>query len=129
MASSRMFSTVYTKEHEYLKADGDTYFMGISDFAQSELGDVVFVDLPEVGAEFSQGDALGSVESVKAASSVYAPVDCEIVEINESLEDNHALVNESAEGEGWMVKLKATSPDQLSGLMDADAYAAFCNEE
>jgi len=76
-----------------------------------------------------QGDALGSVESVKAASSVYAPVDCEIVEINESLEDNHALVNESAEGEGWMVKLKATSPDQLSGLMDADAYAAFCNEE
>jgi len=76
-----------------------------------------------------QGDALGSVESVKAASSVYAPIDCEIVEVNKSLEDNHGLVNESAEEDGWMVKLKATNPDQLSDLLDADTYATFCNEE
>mmetsp|Transcript_1849 Transcript_1849/g.2900 ORF Transcript_1849/g.2900 Transcript_1849/m.2900 type:complete len:146 (+) Transcript_1849:152-589(+) len=128
-AVRRTFSTLYTKEHEYVKADGDLHFMGISDHAQSELGDVVFVELPEVGTEFAKGDALGSVESVKAASSVYAPVDCEIVEVNENLEDSHGLVNESAEEDGWMVKLKATNPDQLSDLMDADAYAAFCNEE
>ncbi|GAB5361552.1 hypothetical protein AAMO2058_000722600 [Amorphochlora amoebiformis] len=126
--SSRTFSTLYTSQHEYLKAEGDLYSVGISDHAQQELGDVVFVELPEEGATFSQGDVMGSVESVKAASSVYAPVDMEVVEINENLESECNLINESAESDGWMIKVKATNPDQLSDLMDADAYAKMCAE-
>uniref|UniRef100_A0A6V3RD17 Glycine cleavage system H protein n=1 Tax=Lotharella globosa TaxID=91324 RepID=A0A6V3RD17_9EUKA len=129
LGNSRAFSTFYTKDHEYLKAEGDIYIMGISDHAQQELGDVVFVELPETGSSFEQGEACGSVESVKAASSIYAPVDIEVVEANDTLEDNYSLVNESAEAEGWMVKVKVTNPDQLGELMDADAYAAHCAAE
>jgi len=102
--------------------------MGISDHAQAELGDVVFVELPGVGETFPQGESIGSVESVKAASSVYAPVDLEVVEVNDNLEDDHGLVNESAEEEGWMIKVTVTNPDQLGDLMDADAYSAYTAE-
>lgn len=122
----RGMSTYYTKDHEYIKVDGSSGTVGISDHAQSELGDVVFVEFPDIGETFSQGESFGSVESVKAASSVYAPVDIEVTAVNEEVDDNYALVNESAESDGWMLKVEITNPSQLEGLMDADAYAKFC---
>mmetsp|Transcript_22378 Transcript_22378/g.33338 ORF Transcript_22378/g.33338 Transcript_22378/m.33338 type:complete len:147 (+) Transcript_22378:55-495(+) len=122
LSTSRAFSSLYTEDHEYLKKDGDNYFMGISDHAQAELGDVVFVELPDVGAEFEKGEAIGSVESVKAASSVYAPVDMEIVEVNETVVEDNSLVNEDAEGAGWMVKVIVKNEEQLEGLLDEAAY-------
>eukprot|EP00343_Euplotes_focardii_P009276 CAMPEP_0205824112 /NCGR_PEP_ID=MMETSP0206-20130828/19499_1 /ASSEMBLY_ACC=CAM_ASM_000279 /TAXON_ID=36767 /ORGANISM="Euplotes focardii, Strain TN1" /LENGTH=156 /DNA_ID=CAMNT_0053121919 /DNA_START=136 /DNA_END=606 /DNA_ORIENTATION=+ len=103
--------------------------LGITDFAQNQLGDVVYVELPEVGAEFESSEAFGSVESVKAASQVYLPVSGEITEVNENLEENCALVNTAAESDGWMVKIQLSDESQLEELMDRDAYTAFCEEE
>ncbi|MFG1420862.1 glycine cleavage system protein GcvH [Roseixanthobacter liquoris] len=115
----------YTKDHEYVRIDGDVAVIGISDYAQSQLGDVVFVELPEVGKTVKQGAEAAVVESVKAASEVYAPVSGEVVEINPDLEATPGAVNEDAEGKGWFVKLKLSDPAELDGLMDAAAYAAF----
>ncbi|HQS08679.1 MAG: glycine cleavage system protein H [Xanthobacter sp. 17-67-6] len=115
----------YTKDHEYVRIDGDIAVIGISDYAQSQLGDVVFVELPEVGKTVKQGAEAAVVESVKAASEVYAPVSGEVVEINPDLEAAPGAVNEDAEGKGWFVKLKLANPAELDGLMDAAAYAAF----
>jgi len=119
----------YTKDHEWIDPEGDGARVGITDHAQEQLGDVVFVDLPEVGRAVEAEEAIAVVESVKAASDVYAPIGGEIVEVNEALADNPALVNEAAEGEGWFVKLKPADAAALDGLMDEAAYRAFVAEQ
>ena len=115
----------YTKDHEYVLVSGDVATVGISDHAQSQLGDVVYVELPEVGAKFAKGAAAAVVESVKAASDVFAPVSGEVVAINDAAAKQTGLVNEDAEGNGWLFRLKLTDPKEVEQLMDADAYAAF----
>ena len=119
----------YTKDHEWIDHDGAAAAVGITDHAQEQLGDVVFVDLPEVGRTVEAEEAMAVVESVKAASDVYAPIAGEIVEVNEALADNPALVNEAAEGDGWFVKLKPADAAALDGLMDEAAYRAFVAEQ
>jgi glycine cleavage system H protein len=119
----------YTKEHEWVRVDGEIATVGISDHAQEQLGDVVFVELPEVGREVSQGGAMAVVESVKAASDVYAPLSGEVVEANATLADEPALVNGDAEGAGWFCKIKMTQLAELDGLMDATAYCAFVDSQ
>jgi len=112
----------YTKDHEWAKPDGDIVTIGINDYAQDQLGEIVFVELPEVGDTFFEGDEFGSVESVKAVSEMYIPISGEIAEINEALEDAPELVNESCYDNGWMIKVKADDPAQLDNLMDKPAY-------
>ncbi len=113
----------YTKEHEWVKDNGDgTATIGITDFAQGELGDIVFVELEEAGFEFSQDDTFGTVEAVKTVSDLYAPVDGEVLELNEELEDNPEIVNDDPYGDGWMIKIKVSDPSQLEGLLSADEY-------
>lgn len=117
----------YSSEHEWVSPATDGIVtLGITDFAQSELGDVVYVDLPEVGNTYAAGDTIGAVESVKAASDIYTPVSGEIVEVNEALEAEPGTVNSDACGEGWICKIKLSAPDEMDGLMDAAAYAEFC---
>ena len=115
--------------HEYVKVDGNVGTCGITDFAQSALGDIVFVDLPAVGDEFEAGDSFGSVESVKAASDVYAPVTGTIVEINEALEKSPELVNSSAEDDAWFVKIEISDASEVDSLMDDAAYKEHCENE
>ncbi len=115
----------YTKEHEWVRLDGDLATVGISDYAQEQLGELVFVELPEIGRQVSSGASLAVVESVKAASDVYAPVGGEVVEINGDLENDPGLVNRSAEDEGWFCKLRLADPGELTQLMDAAAYKAY----
>ena len=112
-----------------MKVEGKIGTVGITDFAQSALGDIVFVDLPEVGDEFDKGDAFGSVESVKAASDVYAPVSGKVVEINEKLSDDPSLVNSEAEGEAWFIKLEIKDESELGDLMGPEAYKEHCENE
>jgi glycine cleavage system H protein len=119
----------YTKEHEWVRVDGDLATAGISQHAQEQLGDVVFVELPEIGRQVSQGGALAVVESVKAASDVYAPISGEVVEINSAVEDDPGLVNRSAEGEGWFCKLRISDQGELTSLMDAGAYKAYVADQ
>ncbi len=119
----------YSTEHEWVSPAVDgVVTIGITDFAQAELGDVVYVDLPEVGSTFAAGDAIGAVESVKAASDVYTPVSGEIVEVNEQLGDGPDAVNKEAFGAGWICKIRLSAPTELDGLMDAAAYENFCNK-
>jgi glycine cleavage system H protein len=115
--------------HEYVKVDGKIGTCGITDFAQASLGDVVFVDLPEVGEEFEKGDSFGSVESVKAASDVYCPVSGTVVEVNEALADEPGMVNSEAEGAAWFIKMELTDESQTSSLMDEAAYKVHCEKE
>jgi len=110
----------YTKSHEWVKLDGDTATIGITDYAQSELGDIVFVEQPPVGKKVSAGDSLGTVESVKTVSDIYAPIAGEIVEINGALGKNSELLNSDPYGEGWVLKMRVS--DQGQGLLDAGAY-------
>ena len=117
----------YTEEHEWIDVDGDVATVGITDFAQGQLGDIVFVEVPDTGAELSQGGDAAVVESVKAASDVYAPVDGTVTEGNSQLEEDPALVNSDPEGEGWFFRLSLSDKSQLDGLMDAAAYKAFCD--
>ncbi|MBZ8133347.1 glycine cleavage system protein GcvH [Afifella sp. IM 167] len=119
-------TTRYSKEHEWVRVEGDTATIGISVHAASELGDVVFVELPEPGKKLEKGDEAGVVESVKAASEVYSPLSGEVVEVNAALEAAPQTVNEAAEGEGWFFKLKLSDKSQLDGLMDEAAYKTFC---
>ncbi len=112
----------YSEDHEWVKVDGDTVTIGITEFAQSELGDIVFVELPDEGDEIEKGEDFGSVESVKTVSELYAPVSGEVIEINEELEDSPELVNESPYEEAWMLKIKISDESQLDELMDAAAY-------
>lgn len=113
----------YSEDHEWVKADGNTVTIGITDFAQGELGDVVFVELPEEGDEMTKGESFGSVESVKTVSELYAPLNGKIVEVNEELEDSPELVNESPYEDAWMVKVELEDTSQLDSLLNADAYA------
>ena len=115
----------FTEEHEWITVDGEIGTVGISDYAQEQLGDVVYVELPAVGADFAKGDEAAVVESVKAASEVYAPVSGSVVETNPALSDNPALVNEAATTNGWFFKMRLTEPGEMGDLMDATAYAAF----
>ncbi|MEM7663537.1 MAG: glycine cleavage system protein GcvH [Pseudomonadota bacterium] len=116
----------FTEDHEWIRVDGDVATVGITKYAAEQLGDVVFVEVPEVGASFSKGDDMAVVESVKAASDVYAPVGGEVTEGNAALADAPETVNEDPEGAGWFAKLKLSDKSELDGLMDADAYAKFC---
>ena len=120
---------LYQATHEWIKIDGDIAVSGISDFAQEELNDIVYVELPEVGDAFERGDAYTVVESVKAASDIYMPLSGEIVEINQALEDSPQLVNESPYEEGWFIKLRIVSPNEIDQLLDAAAYKSSCAEE
>ncbi len=112
----------YTKEHEWVKLDGDIATVGITDFAQSELGDVTYIEMPQVGREINQGESFGVVESVKAVSDVYAPVSGEIVEVNGALEAQPETVNSSPYEDAWLIKLRVQNPGQLEQLLDAAAY-------
>ena len=115
----------FTKDHEYIDAGDEFATVGISDHAQGALGDIVFVDLPQVGATLKTGDAAAVVESVKAASDVFAPASGEVVAVNDKLAGSPSLVNEAAQGAGWLFKLKLSNPSELDGLLDADAYAEY----
>lgn len=115
-------SKKYTAEHEWLSVEGDVATVGITEHAQTQLGDVVFVDLPAIGKKVEKGKDAAVVESVKAASDVYAPITGEIVEVNQKLADNPALVNEDAEGAAWFMKIKIANPSELDGMMDKAAY-------
>lgn len=119
-------SRYFTEDHEWVDVDGDTGTVGISDYAQGQLGDIVFVEIPDEGKELTKGDDAAVVESVKAASDVYTPVSGTVIETNDELADAPALVNEDAEGDGWLFKLTLTDSSELDGLMDESAYAAFC---
>ena len=116
----------YTKDHEYVRLDGNVATVGITDYAQEQLGDIVFVELPEPGRQVTRGGDAAVVESVKAASDVYSPVSGEVIEANQAIVDDPSLVNSATEGGGWFFKLKLSDPAELDGLMDAAAYKAFC---
>lgn len=115
----------YTEDHEWVEVDGDTGVIGISDYAQEQLGDVVFVELPDIGKILDQRDEAAVVESVKAAAEVYTPVSGEVIEVNEELNNDPSLVNTDAFGEGWFVKLRLSDPTELEDLMDEAAYTTF----
>jgi glycine cleavage system H protein len=119
----------YTEEHEWIRVEGDEATVGITDFAQGQLGDIVFVELPEAGRQVTKGGEAAVVESVKAASDVYAPVDGEVVEPNPALGDDPSLVNSDPEGEGWFFRLRLADRSQLDGLMDSDSYKAFADAQ
>jgi glycine cleavage system H protein len=124
-----MSETRFTKDHEWVRLDGDIAIIGITDYAQSQLGDVVYVELPEIGGRIEQGKEAAIVESVKAASDVYAPVSGEVVEVNEALADDPGKVNADAMGEGWFLKVRVADVKQLDGLMDEAAYQRFLEEQ
>lgn len=117
----------FTDEHEWIDLEGDTATVGITDFAQGQLGDIVFVELPEVGTMVEKGKDAAVVESVKAASDVYAPLSGEVVEVNDGLEEDPALVNSSPEEDGWFFKMTVSDKSELEGLMDDKAYKSFCD--
>ena len=119
----------FTKDHEWVRLDGDLAVVGITDYAQSQLGDVVYVELPEIGRRVEQGKETAVVESVKAASEVYAPVSGEVAEVNEALAADPAMVNADPMGEGWFLKLRLDDPKELDGLMDKAAYERLVGEQ
>ena len=118
----------YSESHEFVRVEGDFGFIGITDYAQNALGNVVYVDMPEVDDEVSAGEEFGAVESVKAASDLYSPVSGTVVEINEALEDEPELINQDA-FENWIIKVELSDKSELDALMDAKAYEAFCAKE
>ena len=120
-----MVKLYFTEDHEWISLDGDLATVGITNHAQEQLGDLVFVELPEVGSTVKKGDSVAVVESVKAASDVFSPVDGTSSEVNEALSDDPALVNQKAEKEGWLWKMKISDASQLDGLMDAAGYIAM----
>lgn len=118
----------YSESHEWVKVEGDIAVIGISDYAQHALGDIVYVDMPEVGDEVEAGETFGAVESVKAASDLYSPVSGEVVEVNESLEDAPELINKDAFS-NWIIKVRMSNAAEVDALMDAAAYAKLCEDE
>ncbi len=120
---------LYSKEHEWILNENDVATLGITDHAQKELGDVVFVELPEVGATFDANESFGSVESVKAVSEVYMPVSGEVVETNESLLDAPEKINDDPYGEGWILRIRLTNPAELEALMSSQEYSKYVEEE
>jgi len=125
MSMSYPSDYLYSKDHEWLRVDGDTCVLGITEYAQEELGEIVFVDLPEEGDRFSAADEVGTIESVKAVAEVYTPVSGEVVEVNSALEDEPELVNDDPHGDGWLVKLRMGDKGELDGLMSAEKYEEF----
>ena len=119
----------YTKQHEWVRVSGDVATVGITDYAQKELGDVVYVDLPRVETKVEQGKVMGSVESVKAVSDIYSPVSGEVIEINSALATAPEKLNESPHGDGWMVKIRLSVPTEIQGLLSAADYAKYVAEE
>jgi glycine cleavage system H protein len=119
----------YAKSHEYVHLEGDVATIGITDYAQKELGDVVFVELPQVGSMLDAADELGSIESVKAVSELFSPVGGEVIEINEALADNPALVNTDPWGDGWMIRIRVSDPTEIDELMTAEEYDEFIEKE
>ena len=117
-------TTRFTRDHEYIRVEGSTGIVGITPYAQEQLGDIVYVELPAVGKVLKQGDEAAVVESVKAASEIYSPVSGTVTEVNQNLSGDPGLINAAPEGDGWIYKLSLTSLAELDGLMDADAYAA-----
>ncbi len=121
-------SRYFTEEHEWIDVEGEIATVGITDYAQGQLGDIVFVELPDEGKTFTRGDDAAVVESVKAASDVYAPVSGEVVEVNSALEDEPALVNSDADEDGWFFKLRITDPEELKSLMNETAYTKYIGD-
>ena len=119
---------LYTRDHEWIRVEDDLCVLGITDFAQQELGEVVFVEMPEVGQVFDAHDELGTIESVKAVAEVFTPVAGEVVEINEALADDPELINDDPHGEGWLVKIRFSSADDLKDLLDAEGYEEFASK-
>jgi len=119
----------YAKSHEYAHLEGEVVTIGITDYAQKELGDVVFVELPQVGSQLDQNEELGSIESVKAVSELFAPVTGEVTEVNERLRDNPELVNSDPYGDGWMIKVRISDVSELDELMTAEEYDEYCEKE
>jgi glycine cleavage system H protein len=117
-------TVLYTTDHEWLRIEGDTATIGITDYAQSQLGDVVFIELPKIGRQLKKAEAAAVVESVKAASDVYAPITGEVLEVNDALSTEPALVNSDADGKAWIFKLRIADKSELGGLMDEAAYKA-----
>ena len=117
----------YTSEHEWIKVEGDTALIGITEYAQGELGDIVFVEIETIGETLSKGDVFGTIEAVKTVSDLFMPVDGEVIEINENLNDSPDVVNKDPYVKGWMIKIKITSSDQLKDLLDADQYKELIN--
>ncbi|HAA86295.1 MAG TPA: glycine cleavage system protein GcvH [Kosmotogaceae bacterium] len=119
----------FTKEHEWIEAKGDTGKVGISDFAQDQLGDIVYIELPDKGKKLKKGDVLCTIESVKAANDIYSPVSGEVIEINGDLDANPELINEDAEGKGWIVEIKLSDTSELDDLMTEEEYRKYAKEE
>ena len=119
---------LYTKEHEWLKVDGDIVIVGISDYAQGELGDIVFIELPSPGSTISKGDAVAVIEAVKAVSDVYTPCSGEFLEVNEVLKTSPDVINQDPYGEGWMFKIKISNTDELGELLSSEAYKELIGE-
>jgi glycine cleavage system H protein len=119
----------YTKDHEWIKVDGPVGTIGITDYAQAELGDVVFVELPKAGAQIKAGQSFGTVESVKAVSEIFSPVSGEVTETNAALADSPEKINQDPHGAAWLVKVRLAEPKEISGLMDAAAYQAYIAEK
>lgn len=117
----------YTNEHEWIRLEGDIAYVGITDYAQDQLGDIVFVDIPAVGETLETGETFGTIEVVKTISDLFLPVGGEILEINEALEENPELVNQDPYGKGWLIKLKPTDVNEIAGLLDAEAYKSLIN--
>ena len=124
-----MSVTRFTKDHEWVRQEGDVAVIGITDYAQSQLGDVVYVELPEIGRTVAQGKEAAVVESAKAASEVYAPVSGEVVAVNDAIVGDPAVVNQDAMGEGWFIRVRLADPTELNALMDEAAYDAFVAEQ
>ena len=118
----------YTKEHEWIRVEGDIAYVGISDYAQEQLGDIVFVDIPTEGETLEKGEVFGTIEVVKTISDLFLPVAGEVLEQNEALADNPELVNQDPYGKGWLVKIKPNDANDINDLMDAEAYKALVNE-
>ncbi len=117
----------YSKDHEWIKVEGDVAIIGITDYAQSELGDIVFVEVPTVGETLSQGDTLGTIEAVKTVADVYMPLDGEVLEMNPDLDATPELINQDPYGKGWIAKIKITDPSQLENLLTVDQYKELIN--
>ena len=115
----------YTNEHEWVRIEGDVVYVGITDYAQEQLGDIVFVDIPTVGETLNAGDTIGTIEVVKTISDIFCPISGEVLEVNEALEENPALVNQDPYGEGWLVKIKPAADSDFDALLDAEAYKAL----
>lgn len=120
---------LYSKDHEWIRVNGTQAILGITDHAQQQLGDIVFVDCPKPGDKFSQSDPIGTIESVKAVAEYYAEVSGTVIEVNEALQGEPELINDDPYGEGWLVKINMSNPKEVDGLMSADEYAQYIDEE